>query len=211
MIALIAGSSGLVGRHLTELLLNDTAYTEVYTLVRQTGRASAHPKLKEIVFDFEDFSPVLPVTDHVFCCLGSTMAKAGSREAFSRVDHDYPVRLGEVTKQAGSKVYALVSAVGANSQSRIFYNKVKGQTETDLGKLGFPHLGIFRPSMLLGERFENRPAERMGQVVMKALQILIPARYKAVDADAVARAMRDYAAGPAAGISIVESDEIRRH
>lgn len=211
MIALIAGSSGLVGRHLTELLLNDPAYDAVYTLVRQAGRVAAHPTLHEIVFDFDAFTPTLPQADHVFCCLGSTMAKAGSKEAFSRIDHDYPVRLGEVCRQAGSRVYALVSAMGANSHSGIFYNKVKGQTEADLGQLGYAHLGIFRPSMLLGERTENRPAERMGQAVMKALHFLIPARYKAVDAGAVARAMRDYAANPAPGISIMESDEIRRH
>jgi len=206
--ALIAGSTGMTGRLLTQQILESPRYDLVYVLVRKAG-TQRHPKLHEIVFDFDHPADLIPAADHVFCCLGTTIAKAGSKEAFANVDKEYPLMLARESFRKGASLFAIVTAGGANPNSMIFYNRIKGETEQALAEIGFPHLGIFRPSMLLGERGERRPTERAGQLVMQWLDFLIPARYKAIDAAKVARAMLLFAEHPEKGIRIVESDDMR--
>ncbi|MBK7692142.1 MAG: oxidoreductase [Bacteroidetes bacterium] len=207
MKAIVAGASGMIGKELLKQLLESKHYEQIYILVRQKID-HLDSNCIQIVYNFENDTPALPAVDHVFCCLGTTISKAGSREAFSKVDKQYPIQLAQITKANGASLYCIVTAGGANPKSSIFYNRVKGEVESELMTIGFDHLGIFRPSMLLGERNENRPFERAGQIVMTALDFLIPKRYKAIQGEKVARAMKNYSSQPSKEIRIFESDEM---
>lgn len=210
-VAVVAGGSGLVGGHLLEDLLSSGAYTRVVSLVRRpSGRA--HPKLEERSVDFEqvDATPVPPGAD-VFVTLGTTIAKAGSREAFRRVDHDYVVGVGRAAKAGRAARLLAVSALGADPSSRVFYSRVKGEAEEALAALGLPALFLFRPSFLDGARAESRPGEAAGIAFVRAVRFALvgPLRkYRAVEARAVARAMLASALSPATGRVVVESDRI---
>jgi uncharacterized protein YbjT (DUF2867 family) len=207
MKAMLAGASGMIGKELLKKLVDSKYYAQIYILVRQKIE-NLDLDIIQIVYDFENNTPILPVVDHVFCCLGTTISKAGSKEAFSKVDKQYPLQLAQITKTNGASLYCIVTAGGANTKSSIFYNRVKGEVETELIAMEFRHLGIFRPSMLLGERNENRPFERAGQILMTALDFLIPKRYKAIQGEKVARAMKNFAIQPTQKIRIFESDEM---
>ena len=210
MKALIAGASGMIGRQLLTQLIHSQQYEQIYILVRKQ-LPETDPSVIQIIFDFESMSPPLPFAEHIFCCLGTTIAKAGSKDAFSKVDKEYPLKLAKATKENGAKVFCIVTAGGANPKSFFFYNRVKGEVEEQLKEFQFDHLGIFRPSMLLGTRKENRPLEHAGQVVMTALDFLIPNRYKAIQGKKVAKAMKKFAILPDQKIRIFESDEMNVH
>jgi uncharacterized protein YbjT (DUF2867 family) len=188
---LILGASGLVGGRLLRHLLDDPGYAKVTALVRRPLDVT-HEKLACVVCDLENpatYAAHVPVDD-VFCCLGTTIKKAGSQEAFRKVDHDYPLA---VARASGASRYFIVTAVGASPRSAVFYNRVKGDVEEALGRLAFKGgLKIFRPSMLIGERSESRPAERVGMAVMSATAPLFFGslkRYRAIDAALVAKAV----------------------
>ena len=136
--ALIAGASGLIGSQLLPLLLNGDRYERVNVLTRSALHLE-HPKFKNLVVNFDQLSSSgqLLEADDVFCCLGTTMKKAGSKEAFRKVDHTYPLELAKVSKQCGARQYLLVSALGANKNSSIFYNAVKGEVEEAIAAIGF--------------------------------------------------------------------------
>ncbi len=206
--ALVAGGSGMVGKILVEKLLNNSNYSEVNILVREKQNLN-HPKLIQTIIDFEnaDFSSLH--YDHVFCCLGTTIAKAGSKEAFSKVDKEYPLILGKAMIHSGSTLFAIVTAGGANINSSIFYNRVKGEVEEGLKQLGYRSLGFFRPSMLLGLRNEKRSIEKLGQRLMLIFDFVIPKRYKAIQAEKVAHAMVQFAIDSKDGVSIFESDQMQ--
>ena len=206
--ALIAGATGLTGKHLLEFLLADGRYASVHALVRKAA-LQPHPKLSEHVIDFESLSK-LPKADDAFCCLGTTIRQAGSQAAFRKVDFDYIVNFATAAKTAGVKRFLVVSALGANAKSGVFYNRVKGEMENALKAMNFESLHIFRPSFLLGERAEARAGERLGIAVFSALAPLIgPARrVRPVEAKAVARGMVLAANGGVLGIKVTESDEI---
>lgn len=214
LTTMIAGSTGLVGSELLELLLGDRSVVRVHSLVRRaTGRE--HGALVEHVIDFDRLADgVLPApVDEVYCCLGTTMRAAGSRDAFRRVDHDYVVALGRRAVTAGARSFAVVSSVGADPSARSFYLRTKGQVEGDLEALGLPRLVILRPSLLLGDRPELRVGERVGEVALRiAGPVLIGslARYRPVHARAVARAMVRASRESGPGVRVVESPEIGR-
>jgi uncharacterized protein YbjT (DUF2867 family) len=210
--ALVLGATGLVGGRCLELLLEDGAWGRVTALVRRpTGRA--HPRLAEAVADFdrlEERGDAL-AADDVFCCLGSTIRKAGSREAFYRVDHDYPVAAARLASARGARRFLLVTALGADAGSRIFYNRVKGEVERDVAAFPFEGVALLRPSLILGPRGERRAAEALAQrLAPLAAPLLVGPlrRYRAVRADAVARAMVRLAREGFRGTRIVESDEL---
>ena len=191
--ALIAGSTGLVGSELLAILLAEPDTSRVHSLVRRPSGID-RSTLVEHVVDF-DALPDVPVPrpiDDVYCCLGTTMRVAGSRDAFRRVDHDYVVALGRLAVAGGARSFTVISSVGADESARSFYLRVKGETERDLRSLGLPRLAILRPSLLLGNRREVRLGERAGEV---ALRIAGPAllgslaRYRPIHARTVARAM----------------------
>jgi uncharacterized protein YbjT (DUF2867 family) len=197
--ALIAGATGLVGRPLLNLLLDDPEYTDVVALVRRP-LAVPHPKLREGVVDFAELREfALPPVDDFFCCLGTTIGKAGSRAAFRAVDLALPLTIAR-----------MALAAGADPASRVFYNRVKGEVEAELAGLPFRTVVAFRPSLLAGERAEFRPGERAALAVARPLAFLLPARYRPVDAAAVARAMLARARDAEAGRFVVESDAIAR-
>ena len=193
MKAVIVGSTGLVGSCLIEQLDEDKAFTEILSLVRKkTGKP--YNKVKEVGVNFDNLpGEVFVNTQIVFCCLGTTIKKAGSQEAFRKVDFQYPLETAKMAKAKGVKSFAIVTAMGSDAASSIFYNRVKGEIENALTDLKFDRLGIFRPSMLLGERTETRLGERIGQIVMNFFGFLIPKNYKAIDGQKVATAMLQFA------------------
>ncbi|AWV98960.1 oxidoreductase [Arcticibacterium luteifluviistationis] len=205
--ALLVGASGLIGKSLLKQLLESTDYEKVIILVRRKIDLE-HPLLEQRVIDFDKLGSLTFKTDHVFCTLGTTIKTAGSKEAFKRVDEDYPFQIAENCFKNGATLFAIVSSMGSDKNSRFFYNQVKGQVEEKLENIGFPYLGIFRPSMLLGDRNEKRIGETIGQAFMKGLGFLIPKKYKAIHVDKVALAMLEYAKRPNKGLSIIESDKM---
>ncbi|HEX8276571.1 MAG TPA: NAD(P)H-binding protein [Longimicrobiaceae bacterium] len=210
--ALLLGATGLVGGHVLDLLLDDPAYGGVRVLGRRPVPRE-HPKLRQETVDFDrlrDFAGAVRAQD-VFCCLGTTIRAAGSREAFRRVDLDYPRAVAEAAARNGAERFLLVSAMGADAGSSIFYNRVKGEAEDAVRTLPFQEVVILRPSLLLGERAESRPGEALAQRVMPRLTPLMlgPLRkYRPVQAAAVARAMVRLAKGGGRGVRVVESDGI---
>lgn len=212
----VAGATGLVGRLLVGELSRRPEVESVTALVRRPeGRAL--PKIEERVVAFErlDLELAGRTATHVFCCLGTTLAKAGSEEAFRRVDYDYPLALGRAALAAGARRFFVVTALGADPSSRIFYNRVKGEVERDLGALGLPELHVFRPSLIIGDRAERRLKERLTMSAAKPLAALMMGplkRFRPIEATDVARAMVTVALarGPAAPVSVYESDEIAK-
>lgn len=215
--ALVAGATGLIGQQLVNRLIESDVYSEVRILVRKSTQKS-HPKLVEIIYDFDQPSVSQLQGDDIFCCLGTTMKKAGSKQAFTKVDHDYPLQIGRAARQNGAKQYLIVTAMGADPGSSFFYNRVKGNVEEDLIKIGFDALYIFQPSLLLGNRSEKRLGERIGEAVMRVFDPLMIGplkKYRAIDSAKVAQAMVVAAQDPlvkqvSQGIFVYESDQMQR-
>jgi uncharacterized protein YbjT (DUF2867 family) len=179
----------LLGRHFLESIVEGT-YQSVTAITRRPI-----PSLKNRSFivqhnhdfgELEDLRPVLQ-TDVLVCALGTTIKTAGSQEAFMRIDHDLPLRIAEIAKEEGCRTLVLISSIGADSRSSIFYSRVKGLLENAWVALEFDQLHILRPSMLLGIREESRPAEFIGKMLMKPLSIIIPWKYKPIHASQIAR------------------------
>ncbi len=208
--ALIAGATGLVGAFLLEELLRDNQYAHVVAFSRKPLPIN-HAKLLTIVADFDRIDEVAAqlTADDVFCCLGTTIRKAGSKQAFKKVDYEYPLKLAQITCKNGARCFLLVTALGANPASKIFYNRVKGQTEEAIRKVGFSACHIFRPSLLLGKRSEHRAGEEAAKWIYKIFDWAIPLRYKAIHAQTVAKAMVHFAHNPQPGVFIHESEELQ--
>jgi uncharacterized protein YbjT (DUF2867 family) len=210
--ALIVGATGLIGKSCLYELLENTSYTKVIALVRKP-LAIKHHQLHQLVVNFDELDSLTNelIADDVFCCLGTTIKVAGSQENFRKVDLEYPLKVAELTLQNGATQFLLVSAMGANTQSSIFYNKVKGEVEERIGALGFLSFHIFQPSLLLGARKEFRLGELIGKAIMKGLSFLFIGpikKYKAIPGSTVAKAMVAIALQQKAGLYIFESDSI---
>ena len=203
--ALVIGGSGLVGKEVISELIASDKYTEVIALTRKP-LDWAHPKLSSVVFDFDHPDDAAVCADDIFCCLGTTMKKAGSKDAFYRVDYTYPVEIAQLGFQNGAKRFAIVTAMGSDSKSIFYYNRVKGDVETTLKNIGFEALLIFRPSLLLGKRSESRVGEQIGEALSKLLRPLIPSKYRAIEAYKVAKAMVTITASNVKGTLVYESD-----
>jgi uncharacterized protein YbjT (DUF2867 family) len=212
--ALIAGATGLVGSELVELLLADPAVARVLSVVRRSsGRAGG--KLAEHLVDFGNLAaaPLEPPVDEAYCCLGTTMRAAGSRDAFRRVDLEYAMAFARLAQRLGAGSLVVVSSLGADPASRSFYLRTKGEVEQELIALGLPSLGIVRPSLLLGDRRELRVGERAGEVALRLASPLLRgalAHYRPIHARTVACAMADLGRRAEPGVHVLESDEIRR-
>ncbi|OHX51382.1 oxidoreductase, partial [Planococcus salinarum] len=210
--ALIAGATGLTGKELVKVLLDHPAYDKIRILVRRPLDIE-HPKLEQVRVDFnrlDDYKEFFEV-DEVFCCLGTTIKKAGSQKAFRRVDYEFPAALGVLAKSAGVQKFLVISAMGADSRSNIFYNRVKGQMEDRLKKLDIPALHIFRPSLLLGDRQEFRAGEKAASLLATIFSPLLRGsmqKYKPIQAEQVARAMCVAAQSESVGVAVYLSDEI---
>ncbi|WP_239618926.1 oxidoreductase [Cohnella mopanensis] len=212
--AIVAGSTGLIGSCLLHRLLEDSRYERVIALTRKALPVS-HPKLNVVAVTLDSLPTVAPSleADDWFCALGTTIKKAGSQEAFRRVDYDYPLALGEQSAASGAKQFLLVSAIGASATSSVFYSRVKGEVERDLALVGVPKLHLFRPSLLLGDRKERRWVEKLWGMLMKGLNPLLGGslrKYRSIQADDVAAAMIRAANRPSElGVHIYEGQQLR--
>ncbi|PGY08087.1 NAD-dependent epimerase/dehydratase family protein [Bacillus sp. AFS031507] len=212
--ALVLGASGLVGNELVKILIQQKNYEKIHMLVRRPIESN-HPSCEVHVVDFDKldtYSELFQVTD-VFCCLGTTIKKAKSKEAFRKVDYEYPVEAAKISSKTGVEKFLIITAMGSNSKSLIFYNQVKGQVEEALGKLIIPSVHIFRPSLLLGERTEFRFGERIAEKASAFLNLLMVGAlrpYKAIEARNVAAAMAAVAQTDKSGVNIYPSHEIER-
>lgn len=212
--ALVVGATGLIGSTLVEYLLNENYYRKVIVLTRRT-LSIQHPKLDILVVDFDNLQNVVipePVDD-AYCCLGTTIKKAGSQEAFRKVDYQYPLETAKLVQKLGATQYLIVTALGANKKSWFFYNRVKGEAEEALWKLNFKAIHIFRPSLLLGERQEQRMGEKIGAFIMKLicpLLIFWLRKYRPIEGITVATAMYKIAQENLKGYRIYESDKIKQ-
>jgi uncharacterized protein YbjT (DUF2867 family) len=203
--ALIVGATGLIGNLLTIKLLDSKNYQKIKVLVRKSLPIQ-HPDLEQIVIDFDKIDTSKIVADDIFCCLGTTMAKAGSKAAFYKVDFTYPYEIAKAALANGATQFCIVTAMGADKESMFYYNRVKGEIEENLSKLLYKNLMIFRPSMLLGDRQEHRSGEKIGTFLTESLDFLIPKKYKGVQAEKVANAMLTLVQKNLSGKHIFESN-----
>ena len=204
--ALVLGSSGLIGQQVIAQLLQKENYS-VTALVR-TALPMQHNRLIQVIVDFDNINKEAIMADEIFCCLGTTSKLAGSKQAFYRVDFEYVLELATIGHLNGAKKFALVSSMGANEKSAVFYNKTKGAIEQAVASIGYETLFIFRPSLLLGKRKEFRLGERIAQFIFTSLSILLPKKYRAIQAKQVAKAMITCMDGTDSGIIVLESDKI---
>jgi uncharacterized protein YbjT (DUF2867 family) len=211
--ALISGATGLVGTSLLKQLLADDHYEKVVIIVRKPIDIQ-HPKLIQKQMDFnliESLKLDLQVDD-MFCALGTTIKTAGSQDAFYKVDSTFVVNLGKWCVANGVQRFLIVSAMGANAKSGIFYNRVKGEMETAVSQLNIPQIGVFRPSLLMGDRKEKRGGEKIAQVIMGGLGFLFVGpllNYKGIHSDVVAKAMIKSAKEEMKGFTVFESGEMQ--
>jgi len=210
---LVAGANGLVGRDVVRRLVAQTWAGSVTALVRSAGALTAGRampgRLRECVVDFDRLDA--PETqsalaaDIVICALGTTIRVAGSQEAFHRVDVEYPAELARRTFAAGAHHFLLVSALGADARSHVFYNRCKGEAEAAILSIGFPSVTIVRPSVLLGKRSEFRFRESIAQNLSHAIGWLVPAAWRPVPVGAVAAALVTAARVDAPGVRLLEN------
>lgn len=212
--ALIAGATGLVGKELLQQLLENDKYGKVISLVRREVSLK-HPKLQQIVVNFDKLDEVASQlkADEYYCCLGTTLKKAGSKENFAKVDYLYPVNLASIAEKNKVKKYLLISALSADKNSMIFYNKVKAEVEEEISKKNIESIFIFRPSILLGEREEERLGEKIIIKLYKPLSFLLNGplkKFRPIHRREVASGMIHVAnKEEMKGVHIFESEEIK--
>lgn len=208
--AVVAGATGLVGSHVLQLLIADPAWTRVVTLGRRATPVQ-DSKLEQRIVNLGALDAIadLPLPHDIFCCLGTTIRQAGSQDAFRKVDYDYVVSLARAGVRLGAKQFLLVSAIGADPESRVFYSRVKGEAEAAVRQLPYRSIQIFRPSLLLGDRAEFRLGERIAALLTPLLNPLLISRlrrYRPIAASAVAAAMVRVAKEAPRGPNVFEYD-----
>jgi len=211
--ALIVGATGLVGGFCLQALLDDNNYSEVIALVRKP-LLKTHRKLQTVVTTFENLELELSSiqVDDVYCCLGTTIKIAGSQEAFKKVDQTLVITIAELMKKHSAEQFLVISAMGANKDSKVFYNRMKGEMEAALQELGYPCLRIIRPSLLLGPREEFRLSEKIAVLLtplLKPIWLGALKKYRPVEAGKVAQFMVKVAREKSVvGVHVYESDVI---
>lgn len=213
--AVIIGATGMVGGLLLQQLLQNDQFSTVRILVRNPVQFQ-HPKLevKQVLFDdVESFADGLGHGDTIFCCVGTTQKKVkNDKTAYRKVDYDIPVTAAQLASRNGFRKYLLVSAVGANPNSANFYLQLKGSVEEDICQLPFETIHIFRPSLLMGHRKEERTGEKIAQVVMPAISWMMPGpfrKYKPISGEKVAISMMNAALSSTTGIRIYQYDDMK--
>lgn len=211
--ALIVGASGLIGGYCLQALLEDQDYIEVIALVRKPI-LTTHRKLRVVITPFTDLEQILASThaQDVFCCLGTTIKKAGSQEAFKQIDFSLVVTIAELMKNQGAKQFVVISSIGADKTSKAFYSRIKGAMEEALKEIGYDCLRIIRPSLLLGEREEFRFGEKVAIILTPLLKPFLMKKFKKyapIQAELVGRFMVKVGKSePNTGIHVYESDKI---
>jgi uncharacterized protein YbjT (DUF2867 family) len=191
--AILFGASGFIGGYLLDELLKDADYEKVTIVVRR-NLTIHHPKLEIVIGDYRSLPGLWGnlVADEIFIALGTTKKNTPDRNEYYQADHDYPVLAAKIAKENGAKSVFVVTAVGADANSGIFYIKTKGEVERDIIALDFEHTHIFRPSMLMGNRKEHRPAEKALIRIWSVINRIFIGklnRYRGIDGAAVAKAM----------------------
>lgn len=191
--AIVYGASGLVGSYILETLLNSPDYEQIIAVVRKDLNIR-HAKLLTLAGDFSSLPDLTKgiAVDEVYIALGTTRKKTPDQKEYYRIDHDYPVLAAKSAKENGAKTVLLVSSIGANTKSKAFYTRTKGETEQDLINLDFDHTCIFRPSLILGNRKEKRIIEKSFMAVWKVINPVLSGKmnkYKGIEAKNMARAM----------------------
>lgn len=208
--AIIIGATGLIGSVLVEQILESSAYSKVVLLLRKPLSIS-HSKLVQEGIDFDNLNASKIMGDDLFCAMGTTLAKAGSKEAQYKIDCTYPYEIGKIAKANGVKQYILVSSIGADFSSSNFYLRTKGDLEQKIKSLSFQNFVSLRPSFLLGDRKEFRLGEKIGVIMAKILSPLMIGRlkkYRGIEASTVAKSMQTFANQGLTGVYFVESDKI---
>jgi uncharacterized protein YbjT (DUF2867 family) len=211
--ALVIGATGLVGGLVVRSLLQNPAYGRIRVLVRRRLELE-HPKLEQHIVDWEQLEEQKDLfrnVDDLYCCLGTTIKKAGSQENFRQVDFHYPVKAAILAKEHGVSQMLVISSMGADSGSRIFYSRTKGEMEEALSAIGFGSLHIFRPSLILGDRKEKRLGEQLAAHAMTFLDRWMKGRvdkYRAIQASTIARAMINIALVQTNGNHVYSNDVI---
>jgi uncharacterized protein YbjT (DUF2867 family) len=213
MIAILIGGTGLTGSSLVRQLLDDPAITKVISVSRRALEIS-NPKLTEVLIsDLAELSSIESKIrgDLYFCCLGTTIKAAGSKENFEKVDHAAIVAFATIARAHDAKSFTLVSAMGANASSMVFYNRVKGRTENDVRALGLRSLIIFRPALLVGPRHEFRLAERIMAKTLVPLSKILPVRIQkslVTKAETLAARMLDMGKAATRGVRVIKAKDI---
>lgn len=210
-IALVAGATGVTGKYLLKYLHHSGAYSTIIAFTRKPLDI-IFENLDERIVDF-DHLPDAVFAHDVYCCLGTTIKKAKTKEAFKKVDHTFVINLAEVQKKAGTEHFAVISAMGASSKSPFFYNRVKGEMENALMQIGFKSLYIFRPSFIAAHRTEKRSGEKLALLFFSWINPLLIGplkKYQSVAASAIAKAMALKMLESKPGIHLVLSDEIKK-
>ncbi len=187
------GATGLIGSHLLPLLLEHEQYQQVIILTRRPLQVN-HPKADVRMVDFdhpEEIEEAMVGSNHVYCAVGTTRRKDPKPETYRKVDYDIPVNAALAAEKLGTSHFILISSVGANSTSKNFYLKLKGEVEDKVRSLAIPHVEILQPSLLLGKRNEFRLGERIAQVLAPLYTFLMPTQYKPIAASEVALSMLD--------------------
>ena len=187
----MAGATGLVGREILAALLADKTYTSVHCVGRRP-LALQHPKLTSHVVDFAALA-AMPKVDDCFIALGTTIKAAGGKDAFRDIDLNAVEAVALAARASGATKLGVVSAMGANSQSSVFYNRVKGEMEVSLARMGFKSLVIARPSLIDGDRAAlgqlERASEGIGLLLARGLRPLLPTNYRSIKASDISHAL----------------------
>ena len=214
--ALLAGATGLIGRELLALLGADPAYGKIHVWQRRQSSAGALPASAKVTFHTVDFAhppPAPKPLDEVYIALGTTIKVAGSQAAFRAVDHDHLIAAASAARAAGATRLAVVSALGADAKSGIFYNRVKGEMQQAIAQLGFESVVIAQPSLLIGDRAALGQPVRSGEVwavrLLGPLIGLVPASVRPIEASAVATAMLAAMAQAHPGVRLLPSSEMQ--
>lgn len=191
MNMLVAGGSGLVGRAVLEAAIQSDQIERIIALLRRPIDLSSSKLEAWLPVEGDLLTALRPQPlDAVICCLGTTIRNVGGDQArFIAVDKDLVLGLARWAKEQSVPAFAVVSAIGADAKSGVFYNRVKGEMEEGLKAMGFPELHIFQPSILTGPRGEKRTGERIGIAVMSAIAPLLPDKYKPMPHDVLAKAL----------------------
>jgi uncharacterized protein YbjT (DUF2867 family) len=209
---LLVGATGLVGKVLLYQLIENEGIGNIHVLSRRPLTIKHHKVIvHETDFTDLDKNKEAFTVDAVFCCIGTTIAKAGSQQAFRNVDYDIPVHVAQIALQMGVSSIHIVSAMGADKHSPIFYNKVKGEMEEAVMQSGLAGVYIYRPSLLLGNRSEFRMGELVAQKLLKPLRFIFVgplSKYKPIEANQVAKAMLITYFSNHTGLEIIENDRL---
>jgi len=210
MKIVIAGGTGLVGKNVLEQLYKQSKH-QVIALTRKSLELNS-PHQNQII-DWEKWQPENLEADVFICALGTTIKAAGTKENFKKVDFEYVKKFAEAAKKSQAKKFIVVSANGADKNSKIFYNQVKGEMEAMLVNLQFNSLAILRPSLLIGEREESRPMEKCAQLLMPKIDFLLQgslSKYQTINASIVASKIIQLIEHQWQGTVILESDKIKQ-